>query len=104
MNPREYIKDLCRRYGVSSEFGFRLQPLVERAGRAEPAKRERLLDLVVRSFQQEANRKEEDQASPGPRAVLTMADRKALATVASILHQWSPPRWLDSWGKKKKED
>ncbi len=58
-------------------------------------------ELVTRSFEQEARRTQEDPSPPNPVPRLGTADRKALATVASILHRWTPPRWLDTWGKGK---
>lgn len=101
MNPGRYIDDLCRRYGVSSKFGKRLQPLVERAQDAPPEKQEKILDLVVRSFEQEARRQAE--RPPEKRIIqrLPPGERKALYSVASVLHQWAPPGWLEQWSDGK---
>ena len=102
MNPRRYIEDLCARYGVSPDFGQRLRPLVERAEQCDPEKRDRLLDLVARSFEQEARRAREKALPKSPVQALSPTERKTLSTVASILHQWNPPGWLDTWGEGKK--
>ena len=99
MNPHRFIEDLCRRYGVSHEFGKRLTPLVERANSSPAEKKARILDLVTRSFEQEARRAEEQGGPAPPPRPLSPEERKILLTVASILHAWSPPGWLEQWGE-----
>jgi len=102
MNPHRFIEQLCRRYGVSPDFGKRLRPLVERAQNADPEKKARILDLVTRSFEQEARRRKE-RTIPTPKVPrLTEEELKVLRTVATILHNWSPPGWLEQWGEGKK--
>ncbi len=94
MDPSRIIADLCQRFGVSQDFGRRLKPLVERAARSEPEKRRRMLELVERSFAEEARRADEQRV-----AELTLApeERRVLTTIARALHHWQPPRWLDDW-------
>lgn len=85
---------LCTRFRVSLDFGRRLQPLVEKAVQAEPEKRRLLLELVERSFAEEARRAEledEEDGSGSP------DDRRALNAVASVLHGWNPPSWFERW-------
>jgi hypothetical protein len=101
MNPDRYIEDLCHRHGVSRKFGKRLQPLVERAQDAPFEKRARILDLVTRSFEYEARRVAEQPPRPPVVQFLSPGEKKNLFTVASLLHQWTPPGWLEQWGKGK---
>ena len=99
MNPHRFIEEHCRRYGVPLEFGKRLTPLVERANSSPAEKKARILDLVTRSFEQEARRAEDRQEPTPPSRRLSPGERKILLTVASILHAWSPPGWLEQWGE-----
>jgi hypothetical protein len=92
LEPGQIIADLCQRFGVSNEFGERLRPLVERAVRSEPDKRRRILDLIERSFDQEARRARLQTAQ-----ILSVEDKRVLTTVARVLHPWNPPRWLHYW-------
>ena len=94
MNVDDIILDLCRRFGVSKEFGRRLRPLVSRAQKSPSDARKRIMALVERSFAQEANRTQAESACPLP-----PADRKLLGVVAGILHRWQPPKWLKYWGE-----
>jgi hypothetical protein len=80
------IARFCARFGVSLAFGRKLRPLVEKAARAEPRKKRLLLELVERSFAEEARRAAEQ-----------LGDWRALTTVASVLHGWDPPRWFEGW-------
>ena len=64
MTPQSILRDLCDRYGVAPERARRLLPLVERALKAPPSVRERLLDLVADSLEREA-------AHPGALGPLT---------------------------------
>ncbi|NOT31801.1 MAG: hypothetical protein HOP15_15250 [Planctomycetes bacterium] len=94
MEARRLIAKLCTRFRVSLDFGRRLQPLVEKAVQAEPEKRRLLLELVERSFAEEARRAElGDEVDEGG----SPADRRALTTVASVLHGWNPPTWFERW-------
>ncbi len=92
MDARAIIAELCRRFRVSAEFGRRLRPLVERAALAEPGKQRLILELVERSFAEEARRSAALRAS-----VLSAEDLRCLSTVASVLHSWKPPGWLERW-------
>lgn len=82
---------MCSRFRVSLDFGRRLQPLVERAARADPAKQRLLLEMVERSFAEEGRRAEIERSGCSPE------DWCALATVARELHGWNPPAWFERW-------
>ncbi len=92
MDARAIIDELCRRFGVSGGFGRRLLPLVERAVRSEPGKQRLILELVERSFAEEASRN-----STRWNGVLTGEEWRCVRTVASLLHGWRPPAWLERW-------
>ena len=94
MDARIFIARLCTRFRVSLDFGRRLQPLVERAARAEPEKQRLLLDMVERSFAEEARR---IAAERGERPPSPADDWRALTTVAAVLHGWEPPAWFERW-------
>lgn len=91
MDSPRLIAQLCARFGVTQDFGRRLQPLVERALAAEPGKQRLLLELVERSFAEEARRLVRER--PGG------VDWRALTTVASLLHSWEPPAWFERWDR-----
>jgi hypothetical protein len=91
VDARTIIADLCRRFGVSLEFGKRLRPLVERATRSDPQKRRLILEMIERSFAEEARRADEERTSEA----LTPEESRVLSTVARVLHGWKPPAWLD---------
>jgi hypothetical protein len=91
VDARRFIARLCTRFRVSLDFGRRLQPLVEKAARSEPEKRRLLLELVERSFAEEASRAESERRKGAPE------DWRALSTVASVLHGWEPPAWFERW-------
>ncbi len=99
MDPLQVIDGYCQRYGVSREFGLRLRPLIERALKSPPEAKKRILDMVERSFLQEASRPD---ARKDTMKHLPEADRKILSTVANILHNWEPPKWLKYWGELRK--
>ena len=94
MDPDQIIYDLCERYGVSPDFGHRLRPLITRAQKSSPEARQRIMDMVERSFAQEATRQE-----ALPLDELPDGDRRILVTVAGILHSWRPPTWLKFWNE-----
>lgn len=103
MSPQEFISDLCRRYGVSEEFGRRLLPLAERAEEVRPEMRKRLHDFLVRSFLAQAAIEVEEgreNASWNP----TPEERRLLEQVAGVLHEWTPPGWLDRWTRLRDDD
>jgi len=97
MTPLDLIRELCARHGVAESFGLRLRPLIERALKSPPEARRRILDMVERSFAQEATR--EGRAG----RTLPEADRRILTTVAGILHAWDPPEWLKQWGQLRRD-
>ena len=67
-------------------------PLAERSRKVPPDLRERLLAFIERSFAAEAQRIATEtpvRRDPG--------EERVLGTVASVLHDWNPPRWLELW-------
>lgn len=89
MTPRSILRDLCDRYGLPEADGERLLPLIERALKAPPGVRERILELVEDNLQRESRRRS---------ACLEQAqDERMLLAVAKILHPWTPPDWLERW-------
>ncbi|MCZ6596502.1 MAG: hypothetical protein O7B99_02570 [Planctomycetota bacterium] len=90
--PQEYIDGLCRRHGVRAAFGERMLPLAKRSRKVAPDLRKRLLAFIERSFAAEAQRVAAEQ--PARR---NPAEQRLLGTVASVLHDWNPPRWLELW-------
>lgn len=92
VTPDQTIADLCRKHHVPLGFGNRLLPLVRRALASPEEKRERLLQLVDRSFAEEARRRSRNRP-----ANLTTEDRRLLRTVGNVLHGWEPPDWMLRW-------
>jgi hypothetical protein len=86
------IRALCEKYGVPLDFGLRLTPLVARAQKSPADARRRIMEMVERSFAQEAVSRVEDSSEEDPGA-----DLRLLKTVAQLLHDWRPPPWLDGW-------
>jgi len=82
---------MCSRFRVSLDFGRKLQPLVERALHADAEKRRLLLEMIERSFAQEARRLRLEHKAGGTE------DWQTLTSVARVLHGWNPPRWFDPW-------
>ncbi|MEM7309888.1 MAG: hypothetical protein AAF682_24645 [Planctomycetota bacterium] len=107
MNPRDYIRDLCRRYGVSAAFGDRMLPLAERAENVRPEMRERLLAFLERSFVAQVEVEAQQSGEAPPKATGSAPpstdELHALGTVANVLHGWDPPRWLDKWAERLQE-
>jgi len=101
MDPTQLIEDLCRRHRVPRAFGDRLRPLLRRAQCVEPDARQRILDLVVRSFEEEARRQRHAEGFGERLAELPELDQRAIHSVASVLHGWAPPRWLLGWGGRR---
>jgi hypothetical protein len=89
MRARETLEHLCRRHGVSEDFGRRLLPLLERAAAAPPDVRARLVGLVEQSLEREGQRQTELRRSRAAR------DEQALVNVARALHVWEPPDDFD---------
>ena len=89
-DPAKKIDELCRKHGVPKEFGARLRPLLERAHDASPEKRQRLVELVERSFEEEGRRVRRLLAP----ADLAPEDFALIKTLAAVLHAWHPPMWL----------
>ena len=98
MDPQTIVERLCRSFGVSADFGERILPLVEKAMECPEPKRKRLLALVERSFEHEAQRRAQ-QMSPSQ---LPPEDLRLVNTVAGLLHGWSPPMWLKLWVRTQK--
>jgi len=109
MSPDEIIERLCRRYRVPHSFGMRLRPLIERAASRPAEARQRVMDMIVRSFVQESERerqrereraKRRNQATPNAARVRAWAvEDRILRTVAAILHGWNPPKWIQHFGR-----
>lgn len=97
MDPSAIIDELCRRYGVSPKFGNRLRPLIERAQVVPAESGARIMDMVERSFAEEARRAREEETEKRENA---HRERRVLSAVASILHGWDPPDWLRNWGER----
>ncbi len=100
MDVPQTLFDLCLTYRVSSAFGDRLRPLLERAAQSPPEKQQRLLELVERSFAEESVR---TKRTPWKRG-LTALERKSLLTVAQTLHDWKSPTWLKVWESQLRFD
>lgn len=98
MDPSAHIEELCRRHGVSPAFGKKLLPLVRRSGEVAPDAGRRILDLVERSFVEEARRTREEERRRRE------SDLRALSAVAGILHDWCPPGWLQAFVEGTAED
>ena len=97
LDPSAIIDELCRRYGVSPKFGNRLRPLIERAQVVPAESGARIMDMVERSFAEEARRVREEEAQKRGTA---QHERRVLSAVAAILHGWDPPEWLRQWREK----
>ncbi len=97
MDVDETINELCRTYRVPRLFGERMRTLLERAAASPRAKRERLLGLVERSFEEEGRR---HRLRRKPSEFLSPQELKIVGAVADILHKWDPPTWLDLWTRK----
>jgi hypothetical protein len=77
VDARRFIAQMCSRFRVSLDFGRRLQPLAEKAAKAEPGKQRLLLELIERSFAEEGRRAELERSGCSPE------DWRALVSVAS---------------------
>ncbi len=91
MDPTSQLARLRRRHGVSEIFARRFLPLVERATKASPDVRQRILEMIERSFVRQASRAEgESKIATHTRKAKTQAeaDRAVLEKVARILHRW----------------
>ena len=89
MTPHSILRDLCDRYGLSPAHGERLLPLIERALKAPPGVRERILELVEGNLEQESKRLAAHQMDP--------TEERLLRVVAKTIHRWNPPSWLLKW-------
>jgi len=105
MNTFESLEQIRQRHGLSHAFAERFLPLLERAQRAEPDVRNRIIELVESSFAREAkrglaatssavHRSARAPVSPSP------AEVAALELVAKVLHSWQPPSWMLEWGER----
>jgi hypothetical protein len=86
------IERLCSRFHVSSDFGRLLLPLVQRALRSTPDKRRLILEMVERSFVEEAR---QVALSHG---LSNASEWWCLTAVARLLHDWELPVWLGEAG------
>jgi hypothetical protein len=98
MEAARLIEVLCLRYGIGRDFGDRLVPLAEIALSAPPEKRERLLEVLERSFAEEERRR---TAALRPRD-LPPPDFAVVRAVATALHAWNPPLWLRLWEESRR--
>ncbi|MEX1025143.1 MAG: hypothetical protein WD226_08710 [Planctomycetota bacterium] len=98
MDADSLLDDLARRYGVPRAFGRKLRPLVARALTSSPDAKQRILDMIDRSFAQESLRMDEQPTDRERVRELSETDREVLRTVAEILHQWKPPGGLGNTG------
>ena len=96
MTPDQILKRLCDRYGLPRSRADRLLPLIERALKAPPGVRKRILELVEGSVKRESRRRE-------PTDKERALDERMLGVVARIIHAWSPPDWLERWTNKREE-
>lgn len=103
MDIDELLESLSRRHGVPRAFGKKLRPLLVRAEGLEPEARQRVLDLITRSFEEESRRVRAEAEAESRAARLSGNDRKVLRTVAGVLHGWRPPAWLVAWGERRAE-
>ena len=87
MSPSKILIDLCAQHGLPVSLGQKLLPLVERGVNAPEAVRERILALVNRTIEREAKR---HQVSVREQSI----DDRMLASIAKVVHPWSPPGWL----------
>ena len=88
MTPSKILNDLCAQYGLPIALGQRLLPLVTRGVEAAPAVRDRILALVGRTIEREAERY---RVSSREREL----DSRMLSVLAKVVHPWAPPGWLD---------
>ncbi len=91
MIPHQILTRLSHRYGVSEDFATRFLPLIQRAERAAPDVRQRILQLIERTFQRQA----EKAAREADKSI--QEDLVVLRSVARMLHGWEPAAWLKTW-------
>ena len=115
MDPTQIIEELCRRHRVPRSFGERLRPLIVRAATREPDARQRIMDMIERSFIQEAERermratqrtrrKVSKRREPNEaRKASGTVEERMLGTVAAILHGWDPPEWIERFGRGERD-
>lgn len=96
MDPKTTLERLRQDHGVSEDFAKRFLPLVTRATQTSREVRERILQLVERSFRRHAERQAErlEQRRKRPMAAI---DEILLDKVARVLHRWEPAPWLTQW-------
>jgi hypothetical protein len=107
MNTFDQLEHIRRRHGLSQAFAERFLPLLERAQRAQPEVRDRIIELVEASFAREASRVQAARTSterrnPTSSASPSPAEVAALELVAKVLHSWQPPPWMLDWGQSGK--
>ncbi len=93
MNPEQILARMRHEHGVSDHFAQRFLPLVRRATKTSPDIRQRILQLVERSFERQAARR----SKLPPIVRFTAGDARLVARVARVLHSWEPAPWLVRW-------
>lgn len=88
------IERLCSRFHVSPDFGRQLLPLVQRALLSTPDKRRLILEMVERSFVEEA------RLVAQAHGLTQAAEWWCLTAVARLLHDWDLPAWLSDAGPR----
>ena len=96
MDPTAQLALMRDKHGVSEIFARRFLPLIERAIKAAPEVRDRIFDLVERSFARHAS-KAQREAEQEPVAGFSAEALAVLNKVAKILHRWQPAPWLHGW-------
>lgn len=86
MDSRRLLQRICRRHGLPYDDATRLLPILRRAIQSPAEVRDRLLQVVERSLARRAG-----SAGRYPQdAVFRDLDDELLASVAQVLHVWSP--------------
>lgn len=84
MDPQQLLQELCRRVGLDANEHADLLPLTERAVKAPPDERQRLLGLILDALLLRSGR---GARAPHSESAL---EQGLLLAVARALHGWSP--------------
>ncbi len=82
MEPRDFLRLLCRRYDVPFTRARGLEPLLRRARELDPDARRRLLRHVESRLERLAREAREQ------RKLDRALDERCLRSVAQLLHDW----------------
>jgi len=93
MDPRRLLIRMCTRHGLSTRYGFRLLPLVEKALESPAIVRDKILTLV------EANLAGRQQGKSDVSSLFRELDDEVLISVAQLLHDWTPTGHILDMGK-----